>query len=663
MKRLCFFAVLVCLVSCMPYEERTEREINLDFSDPTIQLIYTFQDQQSSDSLYTYFDSPNPSYRYAAAMAFASVQDTSALVKLGGLLKDKVLQVREAAAYAIGQTGNELGEPLLINAFEQFDSTGVYKQFNANILEAIGKCGTKQQLKNLAAISTYKSTDTLLLQGQAWGIYRYSLRGITNNEGTDKMQNLALDESLPSEVRFVAANYLARAAKIKIDTTKSLIPAVLQEQDPNIKMSLVIALGKSKTAQARTTLINLFRTETDYRVKCNTIRALSNFDYLRVQKLVLEALQDPNDMVALTAAQFLRDHGSVEAGRLYWDKARTENRWRVRAMLFEAANKNIPNYFTNSKNTLSAELWKRFNESDNNYEKAALINALSHFGWNYKTIKERSFTHESAAVRSAGVSAMIAILQDPDYLKTFKVSARRARRDINGYLREAILSKDVGMMALAADLVRDKDLNFKRIWKDSTFLATAQKGLSLPKEVETYNALQRSIDFLQGNTESTVKTLEYNNPIDWAALKNISDKTRAIVATSKGNFTLQFFPKLAPGSVENFVRLAKDAYFDNKFVHRVVPNFVMQTGCNRGDGMGGEDFSIRSELPQMYYDNEGYVGMASAGRHTEGTQWFVTHSPTPHLDGRYTIFAKVINGMDVVHKIEQGDRIAKVVIK
>ena len=118
----------------------------------------------------------------------------------------------------------------------------------------------------------------------------------------------------------------------------------------------------------------------------------------------------------------------------------------------------------------------------------------------------------------------------------------------------------------------------------------------------------------------------------------------------------------APGSVANFVALAGQNYFDNKVFHRVVPNFVVQTGCNRGDGWGSEDYSIRSEFsPRLY--RTGSVGMASAGKDTEGTQWFITHSPTPHLDGRYTIFAEVIEGMRVLNFIQVGDKITDVVVE
>ena len=101
----------------------------------------------------------------------------------------------------------------------------------------------------------------------------------------------------------------------------------------------------------------------------------------------------------------------------------------------------------------------------------------------------------------------------------------------------------------------------------------------------------------------------------------------------------------------------------NKTFHRVVPNFVAQGGCPRGDGWGSTNKLIRSEFSPLKYDNEGWVGMASAGKDTETCQFFVTHSPTPHLDGRYTIFAKVIDGMDIVQQLVIGDKIKNIEVE
>ena len=119
---------------------------------------------------------------------------------------------------------------------------------------------------------------------------------------------------------------------------------------------------------------------------------------------------------------------------------------------------------------------------------------------------------------------------------------------------------------------------------------------------------------------------------------------------------MEVFPEEAPGTVQAIKDLVDKGYYNNKLFHRVVPNFVAQTGCPDGDGWGSLDFSIRSEFSRLRY-YRGAVGMASAGKDTESCQWFVTHSPTPHLNGRYTIFANVTAGMEIVDILEVGDRI------
>ncbi|MBK6785981.1 MAG: peptidylprolyl isomerase [Saprospiraceae bacterium] len=96
-------------------------------------------------------------------------------------------------------------------------------------------------------------------------------------------------------------------------------------------------------------------------------------------------------------------------------------------------------------------------------------------------------------------------------------------------------------------------------------------------------------------------------------------------------------------------------------IHRVEPNFVIQTGCPRGDGNGSLDFTIPSELSSGNYNTSGLVGMASAGNHTECSQWFVTHSSAPHLDGNYTIFGHITEGMEVVNGLDVGDKIIEII--
>lgn len=138
-------------------------------------------------------------------------------------------------------------------------------------------------------------------------------------------------------------------------------------------------------------------------------------------------------------------------------------------------------------------------------------------------------------------------------------------------------------------------------------------------------------------------------------------KVTATVVTSKGAFTIEFLPDEAPLTVDNFIQLARKGYFNGQTIPRVVPNFVVQAGDPRGDQNGGPGYQIRCEVNEVPYDRAA-VGMALSGKDTGGSQWFVTHSPQPHLDGGYTVFGRVIRGMEVVDNIARGDVIRRVVI-
>ena len=124
---------------------------------------------------------------------------------------------------------------------------------------------------------------------------------------------------------------------------------------------------------------------------------------------------------------------------------------------------------------------------------------------------------------------------------------------------------------------------------------------------------------------------------------------------------IRLFGEDAPNAVQNFVKLTEQGFYNGLTFHRVVPNFVIQGGCPRGDGWGWPGYTIRCEINGKHYLT-GIVGMALAGKDTGGSQFFITHSPQPHLDGRYTIFGEVVSGMDVVDRIERGDKILEIIL-
>lgn len=134
--------------------------------------------------------------------------------------------------------------------------------------------------------------------------------------------------------------------------------------------------------------------------------------------------------------------------------------------------------------------------------------------------------------------------------------------------------------------------------------------------------------------------------------------------TNKGNITVELFPQYAPITVNNFVFLIRQGFYDGVSFHRVIPNFVIQGGDPTGTGSGGPGYRFQDELLNNPLKHEkGVLSMANAGPNTNGSQFFITHSPQPHLNGKHTVFGKVTNGMDVVFAIKAGDRMVKVSVE
>jgi len=156
-------------------------------------------------------------------------------------------------------------------------------------------------------------------------------------------------------------------------------------------------------------------------------------------------------------------------------------------------------------------------------------------------------------------------------------------------------------------------------------------------------------------------TKQWNNP---PAMQIDTEKTyRAKIETNKGTIELNLYAQLAPKTVNNFIFLAKEGFYDGILFHRVISNFMVQCGDPTGTGRGGPGYQFEDEFkgnPQKHESK--VISMANSGPNTNGSQFFITHSPQPHLDGKHTVFGKVVEGADVIDAIEQGDKMEKVEI-
>lgn len=154
---------------------------------------------------------------------------------------------------------------------------------------------------------------------------------------------------------------------------------------------------------------------------------------------------------------------------------------------------------------------------------------------------------------------------------------------------------------------------------------------------------------------------EWNNPPE---LTIDQDQVYLVdLDTSPGTIKLELYPEHAPRTVNNFVFLAREEFYDGVTFHRVIDNFMIQGGDPTGTGRGGPGYKFEDELEGNPLRHEtGVISMANAGPNTNGSQFFITHAPQPHLDGKHTVFGKVVEGKDVVDSIQQGDKIKSVTV-
>ena len=139
--------------------------------------------------------------------------------------------------------------------------------------------------------------------------------------------------------------------------------------------------------------------------------------------------------------------------------------------------------------------------------------------------------------------------------------------------------------------------------------------------------------------------------------------TTATIQTSRGNIVLELHQDKTPNTVKNFVDLTEKGFYNDLIFHRVIADFMVQGGCPDGTGTGGPGYKFADEFhPELKHDGPGVLSMANAGPNTNGSQFFITHAAQPHLDGKHSVFGRVVTGQDVVDAIQQGDRMESVTI-
>jgi cyclophilin family peptidyl-prolyl cis-trans isomerase/HEAT repeat protein len=642
--------------------------------------------------------------------------------ELSGLLKHRSAAVRERAALAIGRIGDKLGTDALIAMLEHEeseparamaafalgemeDARGVSAlmavverekeslSVRARAVEALGKIAGVQANAGALGKTAVDRINQLLIAQLPDSRTSLEQKPLTSLTITSLMRirSLASVEPLArqlksndAEIRAQAANALARLRQPIEAVVPALIDA-LNDADVDVRANAARALGVSKDARAVEPLIKLLG-DKNYRVQVNAVRASAALNDRRtVEPMValgekLLERHDDNfgerrmtDTIAAALLEIITALGSIKDERAlpFLRRVRWIGEPEVEVAMARFGEKEFFAVWDDDLPPGFEKDWRRV---------AAFAQGLA----------------ETGAPRALEV---ILKLLDPAYRNRFpakalpavlRAAAKLKVENLSRILRELLSHPDMIVRSNAASLLADlsDDENcaalidaLARAKNDPAndarlAILTAVSKHRRPEAVEAIKSAladrdhlvrRHAVDLLgqmgagDGADRIGVVQTGHGKAFYQGVVARLDKKVTATIRTSKGRIRIEFFPQDAPITVDSFITLARKGYFNDLTFHRVVPNFVIQGGDPRGDGEGGPGYQMRCELNTRPY-TRGAVGMALSGKDTGGSQFFITHSPQPHLDGGYTVFGQVISGMEVVDRISRGDVIHRVEI-
>lgn len=603
------------------------------WQDNALREIHELKNARNTTALIEYLNDPSPQYRAEAAMVLGSVQDTASVHALRALITDEFAEVRMMAAFALGQIGTPAAAHGLIELIDN-DTTTVVR---TEALEALGKTGTGEAADFLLHYEPNYFFDEA---GHSWGIYRLALKASAGIHHERIMMSRL--SSAYEETRLAAVHFFTRhKAQIDADSLNMLAGLAAKDRSAEVRMAAASAMSNCNITNRQETLATLALQDVHPGVRVNALRALSKTG--GGEHAAIEALYDSNSNVAIAAADFFRRNpGLAEAERIR-TQALTHPSLTVRGLLFET----LLQLDGEPQETILTEIFReiRYNPDC----AVSLVTSLR------RTPESRPFL--DSLVFHAEPRIATPALETLFELYALQKSNCTEWQSLFSRLKD---KADTGLLALLGNRLRDPGFAGRPCFLVDESWVDLTKQIKLPSGLEAHIELSEALRDLSDTLTISPISAEFVDP-DWAALSTFGQQPIAEITTNKGSFSLILLSDDAPVTVSHFVNLASQGFFDGRAFHRVVPNFVIQTGCPRGDGYGSGDELLRSEFSPLHY-GPGVAGIASAGKDTESTQWFVTHCTTPHLDGRYTIFGAVIDGMDVVWELAPDDVIEQITI-
>jgi cyclophilin family peptidyl-prolyl cis-trans isomerase/HEAT repeat protein len=636
--------------------------------------VLALEDERSlgGGELDRYLHDPDRGVRRRAALAAGRIGDASLVPGLVDLMNDNEAEVRQMAAFAAGLIGDKLAAERLLMALQDTDPT-----VRGRSAEALGRIGDPRAgaaIAHLIVESAPKGAAVVAVRGDdpsnerdPWLELRLSLFALVKLKDAKAAEQALVGSGKP-RFDWWAASWAAM--RLESPLLRPVLVGSLASTDPLSRGFGARGLGALKDAASIEALSALVRDPESFPA-VNAVRALGAIADPRAAPALTTALLHKDPAVVREALQALAALPPDRALRAKIVPFVGDERPMIRAAALQALAKQDRDEFSLVLSGLDpdpdwfvrAALAQALGERGDESSVAILFEMLKDpdprmlppvleamrkaRGADAAATLRQYLEHADVSVRATALSGLVE-LKAPGLLPVLEAGYRRGLRDTDADARLAAVEgleslKDEASRRLLREAAQQDPARIVRVRAAAALVAAGEA----PPGVGPERAGRPLLDYREA-------MLPYDPPPGLYS-------PRAILETSRGRIEIVLNVVEAPLNVRNFVDLAKRGFYDGLVFHRVAPGFVIQGGDPRGDGNGGPGYTVRCEIGQKPY-GRGAVGMALSGKDTGGSQFFITHVPTPHLDGGYTLFGSVSAGLDVVDRIEPGDRIERVEI-
>jgi len=587
------------------------------------------------------FADEDPEVRQMAAFAIGLIGDVSGKDALVRALTDRSPLVKGTAAEALGLIGDPSAGPEIAQMATAMVVAGAFTNIPSDELDAARDsqaaavrlaCYALVRLKAYDALAAV-ALDPLGQPRTAWWPIAYAFQRMEDPRALPALLTLVRDSH--PYTRAFAAKGLGAMGNAGVPLAGAALLPLVEGADKGVAVEAIRSLARLHDRRATATLIKVIGARpADPTLRLEAATALGAVGGERAFDTLIDLLGDPAPAIRAAA---LRSLSALDPESFVTVLSGLDDdpHWSVRAALASVLG-SMPAEIG------SGRLRRMLSDPDARVIPAVLETLAKQATPDAPAIMIEHLAAEDPVVRAAAANGL-RTLKPANGVTALTDAYHRGEGDPTYVARAAALSAIAAYGAQAATPILTAALADKD-W------AVRVRAVALLKELDPATDAAARIRPAPSRLPELYTTPHIINP---------QVSTQAFIDTAHGTIQIELAVLDAPETVETFVRLARDGFFDKNVIHRVVPDFVVQAGDPRGDGEGGPGFTIRDELNERPY-LRGTVGMALDWADTGGSQFFITLSPQPHLDARYTVFGRVVAGMDVVDQIQQWDEIVGV---